>query len=107
MENNAELVRLEQFVDKLVSKYKKLQEMYGGLEAKLEAREAECAQLKSQLEELRSERSQVGKKVAGLIDRIEKWEEEVDHDADLQDDASEGIQGKLFTGKGREAVREN
>mmetsp|Transcript_7680 Transcript_7680/g.4123 ORF Transcript_7680/g.4123 Transcript_7680/m.4123 type:complete len:108 (-) Transcript_7680:335-658(-) len=102
MENNAELVRLEQFVDKLLTKYKKLQEMRGVLEANLEARDAECAQLKEQIAELRSERTQVGNKVAGLLDRIEQWEEEYDQDAVSQEEESDGVQRKLFLGEAQE-----
>lgn len=104
MENNTELVRLEQFVDKLLAKYKKLQEKYNNLEDTLEERDAECARLQQQLEELRSERTQVGQKVAGLIDRIERWEleedeEEVDIPEAMPEEVSEGVQGKLFLGK--------
>lgn len=106
MENNTELVRLEQFVDKLLAKYKKLQEMYGILEASLEQRDAECTQLKEQIAELRSERTQVGNKVAGLIDRIERWELESD-DLVSADDEAEGVQGKLFLKESQAAGQEN
>ena len=100
MENNAELVRLEQFVDKLLGKYKKLQEMYAALEATLEERNAEFVKLQEQLSELRSERSKVGNKVAGLIDRIEKWEGELDIEGDepVSAEELEGVQGSLFAG---------
>jgi len=43
MKNNEELVRLEQFVDNLLAKYRKLQESLRTLEATLEERDAECA----------------------------------------------------------------
>jgi len=105
MENNPELVRLEQFVDKLLAKYKKLQEMYGALENSLEERRAECGRLKEQLEELRSERAQVGKKVAGLIDRIERWESEDGGNVTPGVEDPEGNQGKLFAG-GKRAVNQ-
>lgn len=95
MEDNAEFVRLEQFVDKLLVKYEKLQEMYGALEANLGERNTECVKLKEQLAELRSERTQVGKKVSGLIDRIEEWEAGIDDDA-LSEEELEGVQGNLF-----------
>ncbi len=100
MENNAELVRLEQFVDKLLGKYRKLQEMYAVLEATLEERNSECVNLQEQLSELRTERKTVGKKVTGLIDRIEKWEvelEEVEEEV-IPEDELEGVQGNLFKG---------
>ncbi|MDW7773384.1 MAG: hypothetical protein SCH71_10885 [Desulfobulbaceae bacterium] len=103
MENNAELVRLEQFVDKLLSKYKKLQETRSILEARLEERDSECDQLKTQLAELRSERTQVGNKVAGLIDRIEQWELAADEDDVLGGEDSDDMQGELFSGESRTA----
>lgn len=101
MENNTELVRLEQFVDKLLAKYRKLQEMYGVLETSLEERDAECSRLKEQIAELRSERTEVGNKVAGLIDRIERWESE------SADEEVEGVQGKLFLKESQTAGQEN
>lgn len=106
MENNTELVKLEQFVDKLLAKYKKLQKMYNDLERSLEKQEAECARLNKQIDELRSERNQVGEKVAGLIDRIERWESEDDETEPLPEDESDGVQGKLFQG-GTEAADQN
>jgi phage shock protein A len=93
MENKTELARLEEFVDKLLTRYGKLQELYGALETRLEERDAECARLKEQIAELRTERSQVGNKVAGLIDRIEQWEAE---SGDIAGEDAEGVQGKLF-----------
>ena len=108
MENNSELVRLEQFVDKLLAKYRKLQDKYSVLEKNLEAREAECTKLKGQIDELRSERTQVGSKVAGLIDRIEQWEVECEQDAEpVEEDQEEGMQGKLFAGEAKPAEKRN
>ncbi len=98
MEDNAELVRLEQFVDKLLAKYKKLQGLYAALEKNLAERDSECAKLKEQLEELRVERKTVGKRVAGLIDRIEQWEVEIAEQEESSLEEQEGVQGKLFAG---------
>lgn len=74
MENNAELVRLEEFVDKLLTKYNKLKTDYHALQETLRERDAECADLKNSVFNLSSERSEVGNRVAGLIGRIEEWE---------------------------------
>lgn len=74
MENNAELVRLEEFVDKLLTKYNKLKTDYHALQDTLRERDAECVELKNSVFNLSSERSEVGNRVAGLIDRIEEWE---------------------------------
>lgn len=99
MKNNEELVRLEQFVDNLLTKYRKLQETYRALETNLEERDAECARLKETISELRSERSEVGNRVAGLLERIERWEGEQVEGGEPQAEVKvepEGLQGNLF-----------
>ena len=99
MESNAELTRLDQFVDKLLTKYHELKEEFHALQATLQQRDNECADLKEQLAELSSERNVVGERVAGLIGRIEQWESEQENPevsgADNQDQG--GVQGSLFT----------
>lgn len=96
MESQSEIVRLEQFVDNLLGKYKKLKEMYHTLEVKLEERDAECTALKETITELRSERSEVGSRVASLLGRIEQWELEQEKDREDPEEEAEGVQGKLF-----------
>jgi len=93
MERNAELARLEEFVDKLLTKYNELKEEYHATQATLQERDDECADLKGQIEDLTSERSFVGERVAGLIGRIEQWEtdEQDSPSMENQDD-----QGALF-----------
>jgi len=95
MKNNSELVRLEEFVDNLLTRYKKLKEACMTMEAMLEERDAECAKLQETIAELRSERGVVGERVAGLIERIEQWEREMEGD-DLPEDDPAKLQGKLF-----------
>ena len=98
MENNAELVRLEQFVDTLLNKYNDLKERFHALEATLSERDSECASLKDDIVELKKERSEVGSRVSGLLGRIEEWEEaEEAESTDSQSGADdEGKQGGLF-----------
>ena len=100
MENNAELAKLEQFVDKLITKYQKLKEEFHAMQTTLQERDAECADLKEQVSELSSERVVVGEKVSGLIGRIEQWEAEQEgreeENTDNQDQG--GVQGSLFEG---------
>ncbi|HHB76355.1 MAG TPA: cell division protein ZapB [Desulfobulbus sp.] len=105
MENNAELAKLEQFVDKLLTKYHELKEDFHALQTTLQERDAECADLKGQVAELSSERVVVGERVSGLIGRIEQWEAEQEgreeenqeeENADNQDQG--GVQGSLFEG---------
>ena len=102
MENNTELVRLEQFVETLLNKYNELKANFHALEGTLSEREAtlndrenECTALKQEISNLRDERSEVGGRVVGLIDRIEQWESEQEETAG-QDDSGEGQQESLF-----------
>ncbi len=74
MEENSELVRLEQFIDKLLNKYNELKQSHNSLKVALAERDNECGELKRQITELDSERGVVGERVAGLIGRIEEWE---------------------------------
>jgi septal ring factor EnvC (AmiA/AmiB activator) len=107
MKNNEELVRLEQFVDNLLTKYRKLQETHRTLEARMAEQETECTRLKETISELRSERSEVGNRVAGLLERIEQWEVEQAEGGESLSEAKvepEGQQGNLFK-KERAAVR--
>lgn len=105
MENNSELIRLEQFVDKLLSKYNDLKERFFRLEDTLRNRDAEIVELKATIEELQTERSEVGQRVSGLIDRITQWEseqaeepagEDVEIGNESDDEAQAGVQGSLF-----------
>lgn len=99
MKNNEELVRLEQFVDNLLTKYRKLQETHRALETRLAERETECTNLKETISELRSERSEVGNRVAGLLERIEQWEVEQAEGGEAKAETKaepEGLQGNLF-----------
>ena len=76
MENNAELVRLEQFVDTLLNKYNELKTRFHALEGTLAERDAECEGLKNDIAALQEQRSEVGNRVVGLLGRIEQWEAE-------------------------------
>ena len=67
MEQGAELVRLEEFVDKLLSKYNQLKSEYASLQETVRQREAECVELKNKVFALSAERTDVGNKVAGLL----------------------------------------
>lgn len=96
MENTSEIVRLEEFVDSLVAKYKKMKEACVSLEKMLEEKEAESTRLKETIAELRSERNVVGERVAGLISRIEKWETELETGEAAGDVDLVKLQGKLF-----------
>ncbi len=94
MENNTELVRLEQFVDNLLNKYNDLKDRFHALEGTLRERDDECAALKEELNELTSERTEIGSRVSGLLGRIEQWEAE--QGETVLATGEEGQQGSLF-----------
>lgn len=94
MENNAELVRLEQFVDSLLNKYNDLKNSFHALEGTLHERDDECAALKDDIAGLTSDRTEVGSRVSGLLGRIEQWESEQNETPRADDE--EGQQGSLF-----------
>jgi archaellum component FlaC len=96
MENNAELGRLEEFVDKLLNKYNRLKADFYALQEKLSERDAECAELKNNVFHLTSERAEVGNRVAGLLGRIEQWEANQDGVLAEKSGGHESIQGSLF-----------
>ncbi len=107
MENDTELKRLELFVDKLLGKYNELKEQHLSLVKTLEERDAQCEELQNDLSGLKSEQSEVGERVASLIDRIELWESEDDSEKNQdeeqgksqnedQNDDQAGVQGNLF-----------
>lgn len=96
MENNAELVRLEEFVDKLLAKYNKLKSDYHALQGTLQERDAECVELKNNISDLSTERSEVGNRVAGLIGRIEQWENE-HATVSTEKSNNSSVQGFLFS----------
>lgn len=98
MENNAELARLEDFVDKLLTKYNQLKSDYRALQETLQERDAECAELKNNVFHLSTERTEVGNRVAGLLDRIEQWETEQEASPVTKSGAhGSSIQGSLFS----------
>lgn len=76
MENNEELVRLEQLVDNLIGKYSDLKGQFHALEKKLRTSEEEREFLKLEVAELHEQRSEVGRRVNGLLGRLELWESE-------------------------------
>ncbi|MBM9537336.1 cell division protein ZapB [Desulfobulbus alkaliphilus] len=98
MGNNSELVRLEEFVDKLLTKYNQLKSEYLSLRDTLAERDAECADLKNSISNLSNERSEVGSRVAGLVDRIEQWENEQVPLSQEPVEQHGGPQGSLFGG---------
>ena len=73
---NEEFVRLEQLVDTLIDTYSNLREKYHTLEERLRDTEEERELLKLELAELQEQHSEVGRRVSGLLGRVEQWKAE-------------------------------
>ena len=97
MENNAELVRLEEFVDKLLAKYNQLKTDYHALQDTLRERDAECMDLKNNIFNMSTERTEVGNRVSGLLDRIEQWENDQATGKAEKGSYQSSVQGALFS----------
>ncbi|MCI5219561.1 MAG: cell division protein ZapB [Candidatus Electrothrix sp. LOE2] len=74
--NKEEFARLEQLIDTLIDKYSSLKDKCLVLEQKLRDSEDERELLKMELAELQEQHSEVGRRVSGLLGRIEQWESE-------------------------------
>ncbi len=96
MQKEAELAQLEQFVDKLLTRYNELKQNHHDLKATLLKTQEERNDLSQKLATLRDERSEVKSRVSGLIGRIEEWENEQDEVDQTPSTENESGQGKLF-----------
>ena len=74
MAQGNELERLEGFVAKLLTEYNGLREEKERLLDELHQREEKITMLEGELASARTERSDVGNRVKGLIQQIEVWE---------------------------------
>jgi chromosome segregation ATPase len=74
MAQGNELERLEGFVAKLLAEYNGLREEKKKLLEDLREKEERIAALEDELSAARTERSDVGSRVQGLIQQIEAWE---------------------------------
>ncbi len=123
MEQESEIKRLEEFVERLLAGYTGLKAEIKQLKQTLESQKYENETLIQKVEEMASERGDLGSRVSALIDRIEVWESELetaDFDEDQPEDLTEesdqkpkksdkhageqsssdssgGVQGSLFT----------
>ncbi|MDU9047811.1 MAG: cell division protein ZapB [Candidatus Electrothrix sp. Rat3] len=93
--DNAEFVRLEQLVDTLIDNYSSLKNTFRGLEERLRESEDECEFLKMELAELQEQRSEVGRRVSGLLGRIEQWESEQGVGEHMEVEQKEGENDEL------------
>lgn len=76
MEPNSDLTRLEEYIDTLLAQYTQLQADYQTLQHKLRAQGGELQGLKDSVQQFEAEREEMGGRVAKLLNRIERWQQE-------------------------------
>jgi predicted nuclease with TOPRIM domain len=124
MDRDTELLRLEQFVEKLLLSFAELKEEKKQLLSKLEDRDGSIVDLKDNIKELESniaelegnisskdnERTEISLRVGKLVEQIEDWELGLDDDVEdvvASDDIDEAtveeegrVQHNLFSTSG-------
>ena len=97
MEHESEIKRLEEFVERLLTGYTGLKAELKQLKQTIESQKSENEKLVQKVEEMASERGDLGGRVSALIDRIEAWEAELetaDYDEDQPLDLAEELDQK-------------
>ena len=94
MEDNENLARLEQFVEKLIDSHNKLKDENSEIYEQLQAKQQEISELQETLKNLREDRNLMLNRVTGLIDRIDDWEknleqEEAGKNSDAENEAGQ------------------
>ena len=84
MEQNEDLARLEQFVEKLIDSHNQLKNENSGINAQLQAKQQEIAELQETIKNLQQDRSVMHNRVTGLIGRIDEWEKSFDQESSGQ-----------------------
>ena len=92
MENNEDLARLEQFVDKLIGSHNQLKKEKDEMTAQMQEKQQEIAELQEMVKSLQEDRSVMHNQVTGLIDRIGEWEKVFDQEDPGQSSKSENEQ---------------
>ncbi len=92
MENNEDLARLEQFVDKLIGSHNQLKKEKDEMMAQMQEKQQEIAELQEMVKSLQEDRSVMHNQVTGLIDRIGEWEKVFDQEDPGQSSKSENEQ---------------
>ena len=76
MIHEEDFIRLEKNVEKLLVNIDRIQREKVALQESLREKEEENNELRAELANLKDDKSNVHKRVTGLIDAIEKWEKE-------------------------------
>ena len=88
MEHNEDLARLEQFVEKLIASHNQLKSENNEINAQLQAKQQEIAELRELIKNLQEDRSVIHNRVTGLLDRIDDWEKTFDKEGPGQNSNS-------------------
>ncbi|RPJ12730.1 MAG: hypothetical protein EHM37_08555 [Deltaproteobacteria bacterium] len=80
MGQNGELQKLEEFVEKLLSRSNLLRQQKARLETELAERDRLIAELRESLAAQDSERSEVNDRLSKIVDQIEEWELDMDEE---------------------------
>ena len=96
MENNEDLARLEQFVEKLIGSHNQLKKEKDEMMAQMQEKQQEIAELQEKVKTLQEDRSTMHNQVTGLIDRIGEWEKVLDQEgtggnSDLEEGQTQNI----------------
>ena len=90
MEQNEELARLEQFVEKLIESHNQLKNEKNKMMAQVHEKELEIAELQEKVKNLQEDRSAMHNRVTGLIGRIDEWEKVIDQEEEGQESGARG-----------------
>jgi chromosome segregation ATPase len=89
MDRDTELLRLEQFVEKLLLNFAELKEEKKKLLTKLKERDTLIADLEGNISSKDSERSEISLRVGKLVEQIEDWEIGLDDDEEIYEESLE------------------
>lgn len=89
MEQNEDLARLEQFVERLIESHNQLKKQNSELNGQLGAKEQEITELQEKIKNLQDDRSDMHNRVIGLIGRIDEWEKAFEQEKSVKHNGSD------------------
>ena len=90
MASDNELIRLEEYIERLLAGYSKLKKEKQNIEQRLAEVQAENDKYKQELDSFDSARGAMRERVNSLIGQIEQWESEIEGEEGDGDDGSAG-----------------
>jgi len=99
MEQNEDLARLEQYIEKLIESHNQLKSENSEMNVQLQAKQQEIAELQEMIKNLQEDRSVIHNRVTGLLDRIDEWEKAFDQEGAGQNSDSGEVQSQKLTKK--------